>query len=174
MLKRIEARRAEEKEPHLKAGREIDAFFKGMAGRVDRISKVLSERLNEYVRTKAAEEKRKAEDAARKAREAEEAARRKAEEAAAAGKDVAAARSEMKAEIAADKAEEAERRAEASTADLARTRGASGSVVSARTTRKIRITDLGEVQRTLGPLGPYIASDAIQKAANTWLKFNFR
>lgn len=172
MLKRIDARRVEEKEPHLKASRDIDGFFKGLAERVDRIAKTFGQIADDYVRQKAAEEKRKAEAEARKAREAEEAARRKAREAEEAGKETVAGRAETRAEIQADKAEEAERRAEASTAELARTRGASGSVVSARTTRKIRVTDLGAVQQTLGPLGPYIASEAIQKAANAWLKFN--
>lgn len=170
MLKRVDGARKEEKEPHLQAGREVDGFFKVMAERLDRIATALEDRATEYQRAKAAEARRKAEEEARKLREKEEAERRKAEEAAAAGKDRMADRAELRAEQAAEKAAEAQRQAEAKAADLARSRGASGTLASAKTVTKVRIVDLLEVQRSMGPLGPYVDSDMIQKAANTWLR----
>lgn len=170
MLKRVDGARKEEKEPHLQAGRDVDAFFKALSERLDRIATVLESRATDYQRAKAAEARRKAEEEARKLREAEEAARRKAEEAAAAGRERAADKADLKAETLAEKAAEAERMAEASAADLARTRGASGTLASAKTVTKVRIVDLAAIQQSMGPLGPYIDSDAIQKAANNWLR----
>lgn len=170
MLKRVDGARKDEKEPHLKASREVDGFFKGMAERLDRIARALEDRATEYQRAKAAEARRKAEEEARKLREQEEAARRKAEEAAAAGRERTADKAEFKAESLAEKAAEAERQADSKAADLARTRGASGTLASAKTVTKVRITDLATVQQSMGPLGPYIDSDMIQKAANTWLR----
>lgn len=170
MLKRVDGTRKEEKEPHLQAGRDVDAFFKVMSERLDRIATALGDRADDYQRQKAAEARRKAEEEARKLREKEEAERRKAEEAAAAGKDRAADKAEVKADMMADKAAEAERAAQASAADLARTRGASGTLASAKTVTKVRIVDLALIQQSMGPLGPYMDSDAIQKAANTWLR----
>lgn len=168
MLKRVDGARKDEKEPHLQAGRDVDAFFKGLTDRLDRIATTLEERASEYQRAKAAEARRKAEEETRKAREREEEARRKAAAAEAAGKAGTAARAEGQAEAAAAKAEAAERAAEASTADLTRTRGASGTVAGARTVQKVRVVDMAKLG--LGPLGPYIDRDAIQKAANAWLR----
>lgn len=172
MVRRVRAARTEEKEPFLKGGREVDAFFGHMSDRLDHIVVVLEERASEYQRQKAAEERRKRDEEARKLREKEEAARRKAEEAAAAGRERTADKAELKADTLAEKAERAEREAEAKAADLTRTRGASGTLASAKTTTKIRIVDLGAAQRAMGPLGPYVSSEAIQKAGNAWLKFN--
>lgn len=168
MTKRVDNARTTEKEPHLKAGREIDSFFKAMTERLSRIATVLEDRATEYQRAKAAAARRKAEEEARKLREKEEAARRKAEEAAAAGKADVAARSEAKAEALADRIDAAEQAAQASAADLARSRGASGTVATARTVQKVRITDYAALN--LGPLGPYLDREAVQKAANGWLR----
>lgn len=168
LLKKVEAARKEEKDPYLKAGREIDAFFKKMTDRLDRISEALQERANEYQREKAAEARRKAEEEARRLREQEEAARRKAEEAAAAGKASVAGRAEVKAELAAEKAAQAEELAQASAADLARVRGASGTLATAKTAQKVRISDWQSLN--LNDLKPYIDREAVQKAANAWLR----
>jgi len=170
MLKRAKAAKATEKEPFLTGGKTVDAFFAVMADRLDLIIASLEDRATIYQRAKAAEERRKAEDAARKAREAEEAARLKADKAAEEGRTATAARAEAKAGTAADRAAEADRRAEASAADLSRSRGASGTLASAKTLKKVRIVDLAAVTKSCGPLGPYITSEMIQKAANTWLR----
>lgn len=168
MIKRVDQARTGEKEPHLKAGREIDGFFKAFTERLDKIAKVLTDRASEFQREKLAEERRKNEEEARKRREAEAEAIRKAEEAAAAGKTSAAAKAEVRAEIEGDRAAEAERKADASNADLLRQRTASGGVASARTMQKVRITSIAELN--LGPLGPYLDREAVQKAANNWLR----
>lgn len=170
MVKRVEDARKKEKDPFFQAGKDVDAFFKLMWERLDRIDKTLGGRADDYQKQKAAEAQRKAEEEARKLREKEEAERRKAEEAAAAGKAGVADRAEVKADLMADKAAEAERAAQASAADLVRTRGASGTLASAKTVTKVRIVDLALIQQSMGPLGPYMDSDAIQKAANTWLR----
>lgn len=169
MAKRVDGLRTAEKEPHLKAGREVDTFFKGLSDRLAKMAAVLGERASEYQREKLAEQRRKAEEEARKAREKAEAERRKAEEAEAAGRATVAARAEARAEIADERAAAAEQALDMSNADLARQRTASGLTASARTTFKVRITNLSELN--LGPLGPYFDRDAVQKAANGWLRF---
>ena len=168
MYKRAEAARKEEKEPYLKAGKEVDAFFKVLTDRLESITLSLQKRADEYQREKAAEARRKAEEEARRLREQEEAARRKAEEAAAAGKAALAGRAEARAEIAAEKAVAAEELAQASAAELARFRGASGTLATAKTVQKVRIADWQALN--LNDLKPYIDREAVQKAANAWLR----
>lgn len=168
MAKRVDGARKDEKEPHLQAGRDIDGFFKVMSERLDRIASTLQGRADDYQRAKTAEARRKAEEDARKLREQEEAARRKAEEAAAAGRERTADKAEFKAETLAEKAAEAERQADAKAADLARTRGASGTLASAKTVQKVRIADWAELN--LNDLKPYLDRESAQKAANAWLR----
>lgn len=168
MTKRVVQAKTTEKEPFLTGGRIVDGFFGAMKERLDRIASVLQERADDYQRQKAAEARRKAEEEARKLREQEEAARRKAEEAAAAGKAGIAGRAEVKAETAAERAANAEQRAQASAADLARVRGASGTLATAKTVQRVRIADWNSLN--LNDLKPYIDREAVQKAANSWLR----
>ncbi len=168
LAKRADNSRTTEKEPHLTAGREIDAFFKTMTERLDRIASTLGERATAYQRAKAEEARRAAEELARKEREREAEARRKAAEAEEAGKASAAGRHEGRAEAAAARAEGAEAEALASAAELTRRRGASGTIAGAKSVQKVRIVDIAKLN--LGPLGPYIDREAIQKAANAWLR----
>jgi hypothetical protein len=168
LLKQVDTARKAEKEPHLQAGREIDGFFKTFSERLERIASALESRATEYQRQKAAEERRRREEEARKLREQEEEARRKAEEAAAAGRAAAAGKAEERAELLAEKAAEAQRLAEANAADLARVRGASGTLATAKTTMKVRIADYDKLD--LNALKPYLDREAVQKAANTWLR----
>lgn len=168
LTKRVNTIRTGEKEPHLKAGREIDSFFNALRDRLEKVASVLNERATEYQRMKLAEQRRKDEEIARKAREAEQAANEKARKAEEEGKAAVAARAETRAEIEADKAADAERRAEASNADIARQRMASGGTAGVRTTQKVRIVSIADLN--LGPLGPYIDREAVQKAANAWLR----
>lgn len=170
VAKRVDTARKAEKEPHLQAGRDVDGFFKAIEERLNSMATRLGDRATEYQRAKAAEARRKAEEEARKLREKEEAERRKAEEAAAKGRERTADKAEFKADTLADKAAEAERQAESTAADLTRTRGASGTLATAKTETKIKIVDLKAVD--LEAIRPYLHSDVIQKAANAWLKFN--
>lgn len=168
LAKKIEGARVLEKEPHLTANKQIDGTFKPPTDRLGNIATVLNDRATEYQRALLAEQRRKDEEIARKAREAEQAAIEKARKAEEEGRAAVASRAETRAEIEADKAADAERRAEASNADIARQRMASGGTAGVRTTQKVRITAIAELN--LGPLGPYIDREAVQKAANAWLR----
>lgn len=123
---RLENSRAVEKEPHLRSGNAIDAFFNALRDKIGRRNKndrkaaagatdVLQARIDDHQERKLAEETRRreqerlaAERAAREAREKAERERREAEEAAAAA---ARARSperiEQKTEISEQRAAEA-------------------------------------------------------------------
>ena len=84
---RIEKVRVGEKEPHLRRGTAVDAFFGSMMGRLFRKNKgdkagaadVLQARLDDYLQRKIAEERRIRQEEERLAREAERAAREEAE-----------------------------------------------------------------------------------------------
>lgn len=95
--------RAAEKQPHLDAGREIDARWKGLDARLDKIIAVVQPKLKAFLDAKKAAAQQVRIEAAAKAAEAER--RAKAAEADAAAAATASAR------IAAEERAEAERRA---------------------------------------------------------------
>jgi len=78
--KNIEARRVDEKEPFLKAGREVDGFFQPLKVRLDRIASAMEIRGRDYLNRKAAAERRVREEEERKRREAERLAREEAQQ----------------------------------------------------------------------------------------------
>lgn len=84
--KNIEARRVGEKEPFLRAEREVDGFFVPYRDWLDRIAEDMGKRGKEYMDRKAAEERRKRDDEEARRREearlAQEEAARKIKEAA--------------------------------------------------------------------------------------------
>ena len=135
----------------------------------------------------AREEQQRKDEEARKAREAEMEAARKAEAAAQAIRDAANAEERRKAEIATREAEReaniarltAERAEEHSAwadkaADKAEARAdggheldrtvAGGGAVKLKMVPKFRITDPEAVRRSLGPLAPYLAKQAVEDA----------
>ena len=63
LFRKIGEARKTEKEPHLTAGREIDAFFKALGDRVDRIKDTFTEAASAFHRAKAAEERSRVFDA---------------------------------------------------------------------------------------------------------------
>ena len=166
--KRVEALRVETKAPIIKAGKDVEAFFSVPADRLARIITTLEERGTAFVNAKAAEERRLREEQARIAREKAEEERRKADAAANAGRVQTAARAEGRAEAAEDQARRLEMAAEKSNADLVRTRGAGGTVATAKTKQDIRIVNFAEAD--LATLRPYLDRDAVLKAARAWLK----
>lgn len=172
VAKRVDAARVAEKEPHLTAGREIDAFFKGMAERLDRIGKTLESRATEYQRAKAAEERRRREEEARKAREEEERQREIAARAAEANRSASAAKAEHKAEVAGERAREAEAAAQAKAADLTRTRSETGTVATARTEWAFELIDATAIP--LEPLRPYIPRADLEKAIRSFVRMGGR
>lgn len=169
MLKRADTARTTEKEPYLVSGRDIDAFFKSAAERLDRIKAAMGQRATDYLRQKEAEERRKAEAEAAKAREVARKALEEAARAEAANRPTTAGRAMDKAEIAQANAERLERAAAAPAADLARTRSASGASLATPQKRwTFEIEDLGAID--LNALRPYLARADIEKALRTFVQ----
>lgn len=181
LVKATEAKRVAEKEPFLKAGREIDGFFRQLTERVERIQKAMNARLATYLRAKAEaeraareaeerarreEERRQREEADRKMREAAEAeaANRKAEAdralAAAAEADARAAAARVDTIIAAQAAA-------AKPAELARTRTAEG-VSTLRREWVFEIDDFDAIP--LDVIRPYLPREAIEKAVRGFVR----
>jgi hypothetical protein len=158
-LKAVEEARKAEKEPPLRWGKEVDAYFAALTAPADEVRKAITAQQSAYLVAKQAEERRQREElAAALAAEAE----RKAKEAA----DIAAADAAFgittgtgtiaaaEAEVIAKASLTAAKAAGATVADLSRTRGVSGSVTSLRTTWAFEIVDAGKVP--LEALRPYL------------------
>src|SRR4051812_46698912 len=109
---RIEQIRIAEKEPHLRSGTIIDAFFKSLIDRVEPIRKKLVGRVDDYKQEQLRIEKLEREVEARKAREREAEARRAREAAEKEAREIeqrlARARSKAKIDEHEKAAEEAE------------------------------------------------------------------
>lgn len=148
-----------EKEPHLEAGRQVDAFFlAGMVKPLDELKGDLERRSTAYLRRKEAAERAR--------REAEERAAREAAEAAA-----AQAKTEDDLTDAIAKEDAAERAAEAASApvaDLVRTHGAMGSVTTARKEWFAEIEDFDAIP--LDNLRAFIGRDEIQRAVKAYVR----
>src|SRR5436190_3022744 len=83
---RAEAARVVEKEPHLRAGEVVDAFFKTPQERLEQVRRVLSVSVDSYKQMQLRAERERREQEAREARRREEEARRVREEAEAAAR----------------------------------------------------------------------------------------
>lgn len=165
----IDKARVAEKEPFLTAGRDVDAFFKEVIDRLERIASVIEDRVTVYQRAQAAEARRKADEEARKAREEADRQRRIAEDEAARNRPAAAAKHENKAEAAEERAQEAAAAAAAPAADLTRVR-AGGAVVSARTEWAFKITDYAVIP--LEKLRPYFKREDVEKAIRGYVRLH--
>jgi hypothetical protein len=155
LWKRVDGARADEKAPILDAGKRLDGWFKDLTASIESAAKRLQGAADDYARAKAAEERTRLVEEARKAREKEAAERAKAE----AGNVRAAGRADQ----AEARAEEAERGAGAKAADLVRTR-TGGVTASAQTVWTFRVDDYPALQASLGPLGPFLAREDVEKA----------
>lgn len=148
-----------EKEPHLEAGRQVDAFFlAGIIKPLDEAKSDLERRSTAYLRRKEAEERAR--------REAEERAAREAAEAAA-----AAASTDADLAVAIEKEVEVARAAEAAAApvaDLVRTRGALGSITTARKEWFGEVEDFDAIP--LDSLRAFIARSEIERAIKAFVK----
>lgn len=202
LSRETETTRTETKEPFLRNGRTVDAFFGELKKPLDKTAEDMLSALNAYTRAKAARERAEREErerqeraAAEAARRAEEESRRKAEAAqreaeaeaarirsAADAEERAAAEEAMRkreqeaaeerkaAEEASKAAAEADRKA--ATAAKAATGGigklskvaGEGASASAQTFWAHEITDRAALISDLGPLGPYLAADAVDAA----------
>lgn len=169
MAKRLDGARKAEKKEFDDKGKEVQAHFNPVIERLGLIAERLEDRATAYQREKLAAERREREEAARKLREKEEAERRKAQQAEDAGRAAVAGRAEDRAEIAGQRAAELEDQAAGSAADLTRTRGASGTLATSKTTLDFRIVDIAKVN--LETLRPYLDREAIEKAIRSLLRF---
>lgn len=156
----IDEARKREGKPLFDAKKSLDTWFKDLAGRIEERRSELQKAADEHARAKAAEERARREREAEAARKRAEEAERKASGAKRAG---TAARYEGAAEAAAVEAEEKAREAGAGHADLVRSR-AGGVTASARASWTFRIDDYSALQATLGPLGPFLAREDVEKA----------
>lgn len=172
LVKNLDTARKEEKEPHLTAGREIDGFFGAQAERLDRVTRVLQQRADEFQRERAAEERRKREEEARKAREEQDRQRDLARKAEEANRAAAAAKANDRAERAEVKAVQADARAQDSAADMTRVRTEQGTVVTTKTTWDFEITDFAGV--SLEALRPYLPRADVEKAIRTFVRVGGR
>lgn len=171
LAKRAEERRKIEKEPHLQAGRDVDAFFKTFADRLDKATGVLRTRVGVYLSKKAAEERARREEQERKAREEAELRLRQAAEAEEAKKGLVA-------DLALDAAADAERKAAgyaqaaaAPVADLARTKTEAGTA-GLKTEWTFRIDDLSKVD--LNALRAFIPQSAVEQALRAAVRAGVR
>ena len=171
--KTAEKRRVDAKEPHLVAGRAVDAFFKNdlvmpLADAAVKAGGSLTiyerQKADEARRAREAEERRAREEAERQAREAEAAA-----QAAESETDLEAAiAAEAAAKLAEQAAQDAAKAAEASNAELSRNRGEHGAVASLRTTWVGEVTDARAID--LETLRPFFSLDVLQKAVNAYVR----
>ena len=169
---RIDLKRKMIKDPYLRAGKEVDSFFKPLSERILKVVDVFQALSNAYMREKVAKERAEAEAAARKLREeqaAREEAARKAEEA---NRSKTAATHTAKAEEAATKAEEAEARAQAPIEDIAKTTTDTGVTISGKAEWVADIDNYDAID--LNPLKPYLPRDAVEKALKMAVKMGLR
>lgn len=159
LAKRLEGVRKAEKEPFLQGGKDVDAFFKPLVERAERIADAFEAIATQYQRDKAAAARRAAEEEARKLREAEEKKRQEAEQA---KRQATADRKLDQAEELADKAEEAEAKAAASNAELTKVRTDSGVTAGTRTVWNFQITNYEAIP--LDKLRPYFKREHVESA----------
>ena len=162
----IDEARKREGKPLFDAKKSLDGWFKDLAARIEDHRGDLQKAADDHARAKAAEERARREREAEAARKRAEEAERKASEAKRPG---TVARYAGAAEAASVEAEEKAREAGAGHADLVRSR-AGGVTSSARAVWTFRIDDYGALMETLGPLGPFLARDDVEKAIRSLVR----
>jgi hypothetical protein len=173
VIKSGKAAHKKEKQPFLDNGRIVDNFFKAqLVEPMEKFRTALMDRLTVYGKAKADEERRAREAAEKAAREEAELAASLAEEAAETMQTDAEVDEALVAAEKAQAAEEAARKAqeatEASNAELSRTRGQRGSVVSLTTTMKGELVSRAALD--LEALRQHISEDALEKAIRSFVK----
>ena len=165
-------RRVGAKEPYLAGGRAVDGFFKAIADPLDKAKKTVNAAITDFLRKKEAEERRRREAEERKAREQAERERLEAERLAREARDDDSLNAAIDSEQRAAQAEAdriaAERAAHAKAAELSRTRGDYGAVVSLRT--RWAFDDFDRTALDLEALRPHLPQDGIEKAIRAYIK----
>lgn len=171
-MKNAEAARVKEKEPHLAAGRTVDAWFKKITDQLDGTKRGIEKRLTVWLREKEAAERAVREEEERirrvlaeKAAAAARAAEQAIKDAATMDEAIAAEERRKKAQADADKAA---REAEAKAAELSRSRGDMGSMSSLRTFWDF--ADLNPDTLDLETLRPHLPAEAREKAVRSYIK----
>lgn len=139
LQKRVEERRKEDKEPHLKAGREVDAAYKDITAILERAMTIAKKPLQTYMLEKQREADEAQRKAAAEAREREEEARR-AQQIAERNQSAAA---QIEAERAAEAAKAAQKQANTpAKAKVASATGAGTKSTGLRTRRRAQIDNI--------------------------------
>jgi hypothetical protein len=166
LVKAAENARVQEKEPHLNAGRAVDAFFAKISDPASSAAKDMEKRLNAFIQAQREAERKAALEAARKAKE--EADRMAAE----AAELERAGMADMATQTMADaqKVEATATRLEAKAADdkeLGKVRSELGST-STRKQWKMEITDRKKIDWSV--LGGFVSDDAILTAIRAYVQ----
>lgn len=132
-----EAARKVAKQPHLDAGKTVDAWFKGLTTPVLALKADMTKILTVYQRKKAAEEQRRRDEEAAEARRLASIAAERAK-----NEDQQAKAAELE-----ETARAAEAAASANAAEMSRARTDYGNTASLRTTWKFEVTDAAAVPR---------------------------
>jgi hypothetical protein len=189
------ATREKEKEPYLRGGQAVDAFFKDLIDRLDKTNTILGRRVNAYQQAKLAEERaRRAAEAREAARVASEAAARLAEQERLAREATEAAARARKAEniaahneeaadhaelaaaaaraaaLALNEAAAAELAAKQKPAELTRSRFEEGTLVTMKQVGYVEIVDAALLD--LAALRPFIKEEHLLQALRAWAKIN--
>lgn len=171
-FKRADKARETEKAPFLKAGTEVDGWFRTPKDRMSCIIEALTERANAYNKRIAAEQRAKAEAEMRRAREEEnrrlEAARKAEED----NRLADAAKHTAAAEVAAEKAEAATIKATASVEEITKTTSAAGVKSAAKTVWKHEIQDYAKLD--VNAIKPYLKREAVDDAIKMAVKLGLR
>jgi hypothetical protein len=165
LSKRAETSREAEKAPYLRAGQAVDAFFKEVIVRLDKMGSILNRRVNDYQQEQLAAERRAREAEQQETMRLAEEARLKAVRA---RTDANRSAREIEAALAERRASEAQEAAEATPAGMVRERFADGPLVTMKTVKYVQITDIKAIP--LDELRPYLKPSAIEDAVRNWAR----
>lgn len=168
LFKDADKAREAEKEPFLKGGREVDAFFSVFKDRLDRIGRAFQQISDDHARAVAAKRRAEAEAAAKAAREEAERQAEIARRAEEANRTKTAEKHGARAGEAERAAEAAEAVASSSAADLVRERLDTGVLSTARTEWTFEITDYAAIP--LDILRPYMKREHVEQAIRALVK----
>lgn len=170
--KTANVKRVDAKEPFLKAGREVDGFFKGITDPIAKVKAIMEARMTTYQRKVAKAERKRLAAEAEAARAAAAAAQMEADLAAEAAKTAQDVDDAIEAEQAAAKAAleaaNARKATEAKPAELSRTRGDFGAVASLKTWIDFENIDRATID--LEALRYYLPMDGIEKGVRAYIK----
>lgn len=162
-----ESHRVKEKDPYMRAERMVDSVFSGLKERMQKAMHSASRRVDAYMQAKLAAERA---ERMRQARELEEKARLEREAAERARKPEHIVTKTTQANVTAVQARDAIEAARATPAAMTRERVAEGQLTTMKQVGYVELLEIGEVD--LETLRPYLAEDALLKAARAYAKLS--